>query len=111
MAKASAGRVLLMSRGEWASGTAYALMDFVEYNGSSYVCKADAAGTEAPNNDTEHWQLMAEGENHQLVDECIKEVQSYETRVAALETASKDHESRITELEKYSLAYKVVSTF
>lgn len=58
---ASAGRVLLMNQGTWTTGTAYEVLDFVYYNGSTYVCKEDLTSTTAPNLDTNHWQVMAYG--------------------------------------------------
>lgn len=58
---ASAGRVLLLSKGNWASGIPYMPMDYVLYKGSSYVCKAAVSGVTGPDQDPTHWQMLAEG--------------------------------------------------
>ena len=54
---ASAGRVLLIGKGEYDASTQYSPMDWVTYNGSSYVCKQTSTGN-VPTNTT-YWQLMA----------------------------------------------------
>ena len=56
---ASAGRVLLIPRGNYDSTAVYNPLDFVYYNSSSYVCKQPATGI-LPTNTT-YWQIMVEG--------------------------------------------------
>lgn len=68
---ASAGRVLLISKGAWVSGTSYSPMDFVYYGGNSYVCKASVSGSTVPSSDTTHWQLMASGFDAMLITQTI----------------------------------------
>lgn len=58
---ASAGRVLLIPRGEWSSSATYDPLDFVSKDGNSYVCKITVSGSTTPESDTTHWQLLAEG--------------------------------------------------
>ena len=59
---ASAGRVLLIHKGNYDSSATYNPMDEVLYEGSTYVCKATSTGN-APTNTT-YWQMMAQkGEN------------------------------------------------
>lgn len=69
---ASAGRVLLISKGTWVAGTAYQTMDYVLHKGSTYVCKSNVAGSTEPQNDSSHWQLLASGSevvsNRNLLD-------------------------------------------
>ena len=58
------GRVRLVHKGVYSSGTAYEFFDCVTYNGSSYVCTASGgspAGT-LPT-DTSKWALMAQKGN------------------------------------------------
>lgn len=55
----SAGRVLLMPKGEYDATTPYSLLDLVSYNGSSYVAKKSTTGN-LPTNTT-YWQLSAYG--------------------------------------------------
>ena len=56
---ASAGRVLPLPKGTYSSTTTYHLLDFVSYQGSTYICKQTSTGN-APTNTT-YWQIMAQG--------------------------------------------------
>ena len=56
---ASAGRVLPLPKGAYSSTTTYHLLDFVSYQGSTYICKQTSTGN-APTNTT-YWQIMAQG--------------------------------------------------
>ena len=56
---ASAGRVLLIPKGDYNPSTTYTMLDEVFYQGSSYVCKKTSLGN-APTN-TEYWQIMSQG--------------------------------------------------
>lgn len=73
---ATAGRVLLMSKGAWVSGTSYSPMDYVYYGGNSYVCKSASSGTTTPDNDTTHWQLMASGFDMDMITQTITNEQN-----------------------------------
>ena len=53
------GRVRIVPKGAWASGTAYKILDLVTYGGGSYLCIADVTSSTTPNSDTSHWQLIA----------------------------------------------------
>ena len=53
------GKVLLSYKGEWSEETAYAALDCVTYEGSTYACKKDAPAGTAPTN-TEYWFVMAQ---------------------------------------------------
>lgn len=55
----SAGRVLLMPKGEYNASATYTLLDIVSYQGSSYVAKGTTTGN-LPT-DTTYWQLSAYG--------------------------------------------------
>ena len=69
----SAGRVLLMGKGTYSASTAYSPMDWVTYQGSSYVCKQASTGN-LPTNTT-YWQLLAEkGEAGEVTEAELEEV-------------------------------------
>jgi len=55
---ASAGRVLLIPKGEYNSQTTYQPLDMIYYNGNSYVCKLTSTGN-LPTNTT-YFQKMTE---------------------------------------------------
>ena len=52
------GRVQPNYRGEYASATIYNKLDYVSYQGSSYICKTDNVVGAVPTNAT-YWQLVA----------------------------------------------------
>lgn len=54
----SAGRVLLIPKGDYSSATQYSPMDVVLYEGDSYVCKQSSTGN-APTNTT-YWQPLTD---------------------------------------------------
>jgi len=56
MSKQSAGRVLLIPKGDYAAGTTYSPLDVVTYQLNSYVCKQTAQGI-LPTNTT-YWQPL-----------------------------------------------------
>lgn len=55
----SAGRVLLMPKGDYSPTEPYTLLDVVSYQGASYVAKGSTTGN-LPTNTT-YWQLLASG--------------------------------------------------
>lgn len=56
---ADAGRVLLMGKGDYNSGVTYNALDFVRYNGASWVCKVDGTVNVTPASGA-NWQLLAQ---------------------------------------------------
>ena len=55
---ASAGRVLLIPKGDYNSGTTYNVLDWVRYDNKAYVCKQTSIGN-LPTNTT-YWQLLVQ---------------------------------------------------
>lgn len=55
----SAGRVLIMPKGDYNPSVTYEMLDLVSYNGSSYIAKGTTTGN-LPTNTT-YWQLSAYG--------------------------------------------------
>lgn len=51
-----AGRILLMPKGDYTAGTTYAMLDIVNHNSASWVCKKDCTGQEPSDSNTEFWQ-------------------------------------------------------
>lgn len=64
MSASSAGRVLLISKGDYTSATQYNPLDYVNYKGSTYVCKQQCTNI-APTN-TAYWQLLASGADMEI---------------------------------------------
>lgn len=69
----SAGRVLIKPKGDYSPLTTYEMLDYVSYNGSSYVAKKTTTGN-LPTN-TEYWQLAASGAQSQNVTSNFAEVE------------------------------------
>ena len=55
----SAGRVLIIPKGDYSAEASYEMLDLVSYNGSSYIAKKPTTGN-LPTNTT-YWQLNAYG--------------------------------------------------
>ena len=59
---ASAGRVLILPKGEYNPATTYNMLDMVRYQNGTFVCKQTSTGN-APSfdADTDYWQLLVSG--------------------------------------------------
>ena len=69
----SAGRVLIKPEGDYSPLKTYEMLDYVSYNGSSYIAKKTTTGN-LPT-DTEYWQLSASGAQSQNVASNFAEVE------------------------------------
>ena len=56
---ASAGRVLLIPKGDWNANTTYTGLDWVRHNGAAWVCKNTCTNIEPTLENTNNWQMMA----------------------------------------------------
>ena len=52
---ASAGRILIMPKGEWNAETTYEMLDLVCHNGKSWLAKKDVVGIEPSEANEEYW--------------------------------------------------------
>lgn len=73
---ASAGRILIMPKGNYNSSATYEMLDLVFHNGTSWVAKKTAIGIEPSDANNEFWHKLCES-----VD--LTEIQN---RIAALES-------------------------
>ena len=55
---ASAGRILIMPKGNWNADTEYEILDLVGHNGKVWLAKKDVVGIEPSINNEEHWMDM-----------------------------------------------------
>ena len=61
---ASAGRVLLIPKGDWNANTTYTGLDWVRHNGAAWVRKNTCTNIEPTLENTNYWQMMArDGDN------------------------------------------------
>ena len=56
---ASAGRVLLIPKGDWNANTTYTGLDWVRHKGASWVCKNTCTNIEPTLENADNWQMMA----------------------------------------------------
>ena len=52
---ASAGRILIMPKGNYDSSATYEMLDFVFYNGTSWLAKKTVTGIEPSDANSEYW--------------------------------------------------------
>lgn len=57
---ASAGRILIMPKGEWDANTEYEMLDLVFRNGRSWLARKNSVGIEPSDANAEHWFKMCE---------------------------------------------------
>lgn len=62
----SAGRVLMIPKGDYDATATYTMLDVVSYQGKSFVAKQTTTGN-APTNTT-YWQLMVDAQGHTIKD-------------------------------------------
>ena len=55
----SAGRVLLIPKGDWNAETTYTGLDWVRHNGAAWVCKNTCTNVEPTEENSENWQIIA----------------------------------------------------
>ena len=53
---ASAGRILIMPKGEYNANATYEMLDLVKHNGTSWVAKKTSVGIEPSTANSEYWQ-------------------------------------------------------
>ena len=58
----TAGRILIMPKGDYDSTITYEMLDLVRHNGTSWLAKKESTGIEPTNSNSEYWQNMFEAE-------------------------------------------------
>ena len=52
----SAGRILILPKGDWSNATMYNMLDLVSYNGITWLCKRQCVGITPSVEQAEYWQ-------------------------------------------------------
>ena len=55
---ASAGRILIMPKGNWDANTEYEMLDLVFHNETSWLAKKNVVGIEPSEDNSEHWHKL-----------------------------------------------------
>ena len=95
---ASAGRILIMPKGDYKAETQYEMLDLVKHNGASWLAKKDVVGVEPSEANSEYWQNVFESES--FVDSIIEEkVKGYIDSIidAKIEAKVSEHMGNNTE--------------
>ena len=59
----TAGRILIIPKGNWNANTQYEMLDLVKHGGTSWIAKKEVpVGIEPTNANSEYWQNMFEAE-------------------------------------------------
>lgn len=59
---ASAGRILIIPRGDWNDASTYEMLDLVRHNGTSWLAKKEVVGIEPTIENNEYWQNVFDAE-------------------------------------------------
>ena len=70
---ASAGRVLLIPKGDWNANTTYTGLDWVRHNGAAWVCKNTCTNIEPTSENTDYWQLISKDGDSVTVDAAMSD--------------------------------------
>lgn len=60
---ASAGRILIIPKGEWNEEKEYEMLDLVFHNGTSWLAKKYVKGIEPSADNAEYWFMMVDTSN------------------------------------------------
>lgn len=55
---ASAGRILMLAKGNYDASVTYGMLDIVNHNNASWLCKQPCTGQEPTAGNTDYWQLF-----------------------------------------------------
>jgi hypothetical protein len=59
----TAGRILIIPKGDYDSTQTYEMLDLVKHNGTSWLAKKESTGIEPTVENAEYWQNMFEPES------------------------------------------------
>ena len=82
---ASAGRILIIPKGNYNAETKYEKLDLVFHSGASWLAKKDAVGIEPSDANAEYWFKMCEGSNTTELEQRIAAIENQLLSVANLD--------------------------
>lgn len=102
---ASAGRILIIPKGEWNAEVEYEMLDLVFKSGASWIAKKNVVGIEPTEENVEYWMKMCEGAD---LAEIMARLQALENQMVSA-ASSDDIEEKLGEFED-KLGQSVLST-
>lgn len=75
---ASAGRILIMPKGEYDASVTYEMLDLVFYGGTSWIAKKTVVGIEPNETNTEYWHKLCESVDLTEIENRLKALEDEE---------------------------------
>lgn len=100
----SAGRVLIVPRGEWNAETTYHMLDLVTCKGRAYLAKRTVVGIDPSNeaSDSVYWhnlidvnQMVEDEVGKAVADEIEKVIAEWDTQLTNLQETTRDHSEQL----------------
>lgn len=95
---ASAGRVLLIPKGDWNSEATYTGLDWVRHNGAAWVCKNTCTGIEPTEENSDNWQIIARDGTEITVDAEISDQSENPVQNKAIKKYVDDHSTDVADM-------------
>ena len=80
---ASAGRILILPKGNYDAETEYEMLDLVKHNGTSWLAKKISVGIEPSEANNDYWMDLFDNNKLAALE---SEIDSLKTRISNLET-------------------------
>ena len=95
---ASAGRVLLIPKGDWNAETTYTGLDWVRHNGAAWVCKNTCTNVEPTETNSANWQIMARDGSQITVDAEISDQSENPVQNKVIKKYVDDHTPEVADM-------------
>ena len=95
---ASAGRVLLIPKGDWNAETTYTNLDWVRHNGAAWVCKNTCTNVEPTEENSDNWQMMSRDGTEITVDAEISDQSENPVQNKVIKKYVDDHSTDVADM-------------
>ena len=95
---ASAGRVLLIPKGDWNADTTYTGLDWVRHNGAAWVCKNTCTGIEPTEANSDNWQIMSRDGSQITVDTVMSDTSKNPVQNKVIKKYVDEHTPEIADM-------------
>ena len=95
---ASAGRVLLIPKGDWNAETTYTGLDWVRHNEAAWVCKNTCTGIEPTETNADNWQIMSRDGSQITVDSEISDTSENPVQNKVIKKYVDDHTPEVDDM-------------
>lgn len=95
---ASAGRVLLIPKGDWNADTTYTGLDWVRHNGAAWVCKNTCTNIEPTEANSDNWQIIARDGAQITVDTVVSDSSENPVQNKVIKKYVDDHSTEVDDM-------------